>query len=95
MKHLFNGINVYMIMLYGTDCKYITCSSCVLGEKSRLKWSGEASLKKLDLIWIFKDRLDLNWLWVRKEAALSGRKKMSKSKRVKPQGQLSPISTCS
>lgn len=59
MKHLFNVINVYMIMLYGTDCKYVTCSSCVLGEKSRLKWLGEASLKKLDLIWVFKDGLDL------------------------------------
>lgn len=46
-----------------------------------LKWSGEASLKKSDLTWVFKDGLDLNESQAWEEVALSGRKKMSRSKK--------------
>lgn len=79
MKHLFNGISVYVTMLYGTYCKYSTCLGG--GDICGLKWPGEVSLKNLDLTWVFKDGLDLNWLRVWKETALSGKKKMSRSKR--------------
>lgn len=54
---------------------------CVGGDVCGLKWSEEASLKKLDLTWVFKDELDLNWLQVWEEAYLSRRKKMNRSKR--------------
>lgn len=69
------------------------------GDICGLKWSREASLKKLDLTWVFKDGLDLSELRVWEEAALSGRKKIAEAKRnikcVKPDGQLSPVSVCS
>lgn len=82
VKHLLNGISVCVIMLYGTYCKYSTCLGVVLGgDICGLKWSGEISLKNLDLTWVFEDRLNLNWLLVWEEAALSGKKKMSRSKR--------------
>lgn len=73
---------------------------CVLGDNCGLKWSGEASSKKLNPIYFFRDGLDLNGLWVWEEAALSERKNDQKEakrniKHFRPHGQLSPIYACS
>lgn len=70
----------YVVMLDGNDCKYGTCLVYVCwGAISGLKCSEEASLK-LDLTWVLKNKLDLNYLHAWEEAFLKERKKASRSK---------------